>query len=174
LAHQYLHGSSRVKRTVFIAEFVVIIVPFAALLVFFAVAVVAPSLSFGLRDLAMSMLIVTAVAVPFGCGLRLSVTYLMGGATRLVRLHRLWWYGAGAGSLVPIVGFVACIVRLIFGDFAVESVSTNSDEQPFGPARVGLVGLAVVTTPLLLPLGHLWSERRRAISSPDTEQHDAR
>jgi hypothetical protein len=158
-----------VKRTVFIAEFVVIIVPFAALLVFFAVAVVAPNLSSGLRDLAMSMLIVTAVAVPFGCGLRLSVSYLMGGATRLVRMHRLWWYGAWAGSLVPIAGFIACIVRLIFGDFAIESVSSDPDEQPFGPARVGQLALAVVSTPLLLPLGHLWSERRRATSSPETK-----
>jgi hypothetical protein len=160
-----------VKRTVFIAEFVVIVVPFAALLPFFAVAVVGPSLSFGWCDLGISMLIVAAVAVPFGCGLRLSVSYLTGGATRLVRIPRLWWYGAGTGALVPIAG-LACIVRLIFGDFAIESVSTDPTEQPFGPARVGQIALAVVTTPLLLPLGHLWSERRHAMSCHELSRHD--
>ena len=151
------------KRTVFVAEFVVIVVPFAALLVFFAAAVVVPSFSIGLRDLVTSMLIVTALAVPFVCGLRLSVSYLTGGATRLVSMHLLWWYGAGTGALIPIVGLIACVVRLIFGDFAIESESADPAEQPFGPARIGQLALAVVTAPLLLPLGHLWLERRREL-----------
>ncbi len=165
---------SRRWRNAFIVEFVLIVVPYAALAAFMSVATIVPSFSIGLVDLLLSTLIASALAVPLGCGIRLSATYLAGGRERLLCLNRFWWYGAALGALIPLGGLFAYLLWLVFGDFPIEPTAADSSLQPFGPARIGELSLAAAAAPLLLPLSHLWIERRRAARAATAHLPDIR
>jgi len=147
----------RARRWIFGAEVVVIVVPYALLIGALVFSFVRPQ--FGAVDVLIAVAISAAIFFPFICGVRLAVAYLLGGAPKLCEVRTWWWWGAYLGALVPIVGAAAWLLRWGFGDFPIEP---PAPEQPFGPARIGLLVPGVIAAPLLLPLGHLRYERSRA------------
>ncbi|MBF8291228.1 MAG: hypothetical protein HW392_55, partial [Steroidobacteraceae bacterium] len=61
------------RRLVFLVEFIVIVLPYTLFIGIGAFGIIAPSFSFGLTDLLISLLMTSIALVPFACGFRLSL-----------------------------------------------------------------------------------------------------
>lgn len=170
------HGAApnALRHHVFLVGFVVFVVPYVLAALYGALAIVSPSLEFGVVDLLISLAICGAASIPLTCGIRLSIAYLQGGAHSLRRVNRIWWWGACAGALIPIVGLIALPLRLLFGDFAVEPSSSAPADQPFGPTRIGDPAYGLLLAPLLIPFGHLVIERYFAARDGEAATRETR
>ncbi len=149
------------RRQLFVVEVLLLLVPYTALAILGTVAVVVPSWRFGPADLAQALAFSCLWVVPLLCGWRLSVLYLTKSPDALRASKAPLWWGCYVGAVVPIVGAVALVARLLFGNFAVEPQSAASEDQPFGPLSVEQLALALFVSPLLIPLWHLIRERQR-------------
>ncbi|MBS1994791.1 MAG: hypothetical protein JSS86_00715 [Cyanobacteria bacterium SZAS LIN-2] len=112
------------------------------------------------KSLLQLALILGAFTFLFGCGARLSLAYLRGGSDALRQTHRLYWWAVYVGGAIPIAGIAALILRILFGDFPIEMSLPTPADQPFGPLRIGSLGIGIILLPLLLPLLHLYRLRR--------------
>lgn len=140
----------------FLVEFVVVVVPYFAVVFVGTGALVVVGATSGVWSFLGALLLAVAAVTPMICGFRLSLTYLRKGRDALRRVPMPWWWGMALGATVPLVGLLALLLKWVFGDFAIEAVSEN---QPFGPMRVSQLSVGLLFAPLLLPLLHLLREK---------------
>ncbi len=147
---------SPASQKLFLFEFVALVMPYLVLVAFGACALVVAGIAGGISAFLFSFAIAALLVTPMVCGFHLSITFVRGGITALRQVASPWWWGAIVGAAIPVVGLLALALKAVFGDFPIEP---PSDDQPFGPTRVGQLSLGLIAAPLLIPLSHLLWER---------------
>jgi hypothetical protein len=158
--HAGIGNSSGQK--LFLFEFAALVVPYLVLVAVGALALVVAGISSGTADFLVSLAIAGAIGTPMVCGFYLSLTFVRGGSAALRQVAQPWWWGAVIGAAIPIAGLLALALKAIFGDFPIQA---ESDNQPFGPMRIGQLAIGLFAAPLLMPLSHLLRERFRGSRS---------
>lgn len=134
------------SQNLFALEFVIIVVPYFAMLLVTSIVVLAGHLASGWLEVLQLLGMILISLGPAACGLRLSWRFLAGGRVALREVHPAWWWGAWLGAITAVATFL-----IGFMGYLLRAQNLIVDLYTFG----------LVASPLLVPFLHLLVERRR-------------